>query len=85
MSEEFVTIDAFKTLLNDRLTKVSQEFISKQEYRGNFAKQDDTMKKLNELSMQCKKSLVSHTKHITNMRSDVEKKATKQELAQLEK
>ena len=64
---------------------MSQEFISKQEYRGNFAKQDDTMKKLNEISAQCKKALVSHTKHITNIKSDVEKKATKQEIAQLER
>ena len=43
------------------------------------------MKKLNEISSQCKKSLVSHTKHITNLKTDVEKRATKQEVAQLEK
>ena len=68
LNEDYVTIDSFRTLLNDRLTKVSGEFITKHEYRGNFAKQEDTIKKLTEMSVQCKKSLVSHTKHITNLK-----------------
>ena len=68
LNEDYVTVDAFRTLLNDRLSKVSGEFITKQEYRGEKAKQDDTIKKLNEISVQCKKSLVSHTKHITNLK-----------------
>ena len=29
MTEDFVTADAFRTLLNDRINKVNQEFISK--------------------------------------------------------
>ena len=68
LNEDYVTIDSFRTLLNDRLTKVSGEFITKHEYRGNFAKQEDNIKKLTEMSVQCKKSLVSHTKHITNLK-----------------
>lgn len=75
MEKTFVTHDTVNGAIKDLNQGLTMGFVQKEEFMLVKGRQDDRVQEVVEISHGFKTALQNHTKHITSLKKDLEKKA----------